>query len=212
MTTVYLIRHSEKYNKSNYLSINTSQNNQLLEEKVILSVNGEKMAESLSNKEEFYNLDSIYTSNCVRTLQTAKYFIEKSNIRPIIDDRFDERRIGIPNDKEYPDWYFRQFKDKDFKTIGGESVNDTFKRFNEAFKEVIKNNKGKRVAIFTHGNAMLFFLINFLDSYKVNDYKNLTFMFKGKKIFQGKINFLDTFKLELDDKGNISEIKVIRYE
>ena len=212
MTTVYLIRHSKKYNKTNYLSINTSQNKSLLEEKVILDIKGEKMAEEMSKKEEFKNLDVIYSSNCVRALQTAKYFYEPQNIKPIIDDRFDERRVGISNEKEYPDWYFRQFEDKDFKTIGGESVNECFKRFNEAFKEVIQSNKDKRIAIFTHGNAMIFFLIHYVDNYKVRAYKDFELIFNNKKIFEGKINFLDTFKLEIDDNFNISDIKVIRYE
>ena len=212
MTTIYLIRHSKKYNKSNYLNINSNQDNILLDEKVILDTTGEKMAEEMSKREEFDNLDMIYTSNLVRAISTAKYFFEKQNIRPIIDERFDERRVGIPNDKEYPDWYFRQFEDKDFKTVGGESVNDCFKRFNEAFMEVVENNKGKRVAIFTHGNAMIFFLIHYVDKYMVNDYKNFTFIYKDKAIFEGKINFLDTFKIEIDDDNNISDIKVIRYE
>ena len=212
MTTIYLIRHSKKYNKSNYLNINSKQENILLEEKVILDVKGEKMSEEMSKREEFQNLDAIYSSNCVRALQTAKYFFESQNIRPIIDDRFDERRVGIPNDKQYPDWYFRQFKDKDFKTIGGESINDCFKRFDEALKEVVKNNKNKKVAIFTHGNAMVFYLIHYLDNYKVNAYKDFEFIFNNKIIFEGKINFLDTFKLIIDDDYNIKEIKVFRYE
>ena len=212
MTTVYLIRHSKKYNKSNYLDINTTQSDILLEEKVILDVKGEKMAEEMSKKEEFQNLDVIYSSNCVRALQTAKYFYERDNIRPIIDERFDERRVGIPNEKEYPDWYFRQFEDKDFKTVGGESINDVFNRYNEAFFEAVKNNPNKRVAIFTHGNAMIFFLIHYLDSYKVNDYKDFEFIFKDKKIFTGKINFLDSFKIEVDDNLNIENIKVLKNE
>lgn len=212
MTTIYLIRHSEKYNKSNYLNIHTNEEEIILQEKVILDVKGEKMAEEMSKREEFQNLDAIYSSNLVRAISTAKYFYESQNLRPIIDDRFDERRVGIPNDNEYPDWYFRQFKDMDFKTVGGESVNDCFERFNEALNEVIKNNKSKRVAIFTHGNAMIFFLIHYIDRFEVSDYKDFTFIFKDKKIFEGKINFLDTFKLTIDDDGNISDIEVIRYE
>ena len=38
---------------------------------------GEKRAEILSNEKELQNIDVVYTSNCVRTLQTAKYLLEK---------------------------------------------------------------------------------------------------------------------------------------
>ena len=74
-TTVYLIRHSIRFNKNYIEKYNTCQNKTIKNEKIILSIEGEKRAEILSNKEELQNLDLIYTSNSVRTLQTAKYII-----------------------------------------------------------------------------------------------------------------------------------------
>lgn len=211
MTTIYLIRHSKKYGISNYESFRRNETETVSTEKIILDVKGEKMAESLSNEKELDNLDRIYTSNCVRTLSTAKYIYEKQNLKPNIDERFDERRVGIPNDKEYPDWFFRQFKDRDFKTVGGESVNDVYNRFNEAFMEVVKNNTGKRVAIFTHGNAMAFFLITKLESYKITEDKDIILYHNNKEIFNGKFRFLETFKLTVDDDGSIIDIENIEY-
>ena len=70
----------------------------LKEEKHILSVEGERRADILCNQEELQNIDCVYTSNCVRTLETAKYLLDKQNLNVTIDERFDERRIGIPND------------------------------------------------------------------------------------------------------------------
>ena len=203
MTTVYLIRHSK--------TIDYAASDIIPKDLKLDSV-GKKMAEEFFSRKEFDNLDNIYSSNYIRSFQTAKYLSEKQNIKIIIDGRFDGRIVGIPNDKEYPDWYFRQFEDRDFKTVGGESINDNYKRFNSAFLEIVRNNKGKRVAIFTHSNPIIFFLINYLDSYKVNGYKNFTFIFKNKKIFEDEIKYLDTFKLEVDDNEKIIDIKVIRYE
>lgn len=79
-TVVYLIRHSVRFNNKNLIEkYNTNQNELIKYEKIILSVTGEKRAEILSNEKELQNIDVVYTSNCVRTLQTAKYLLEKQN-------------------------------------------------------------------------------------------------------------------------------------
>ena len=68
-TTVYLIRHSVRLNmKNNIESYNTTQENLIKSEKIILSVTGERRAEKLSNERELQNIDVVYASNCVRTL------------------------------------------------------------------------------------------------------------------------------------------------
>lgn len=103
-TTVYLVRHSIRFNSNNILQYNTNQNKTLKNEKIILSVEGERRAEILSNEKELQNIDAVYTSNCVRTLQTAKYLLKKQNLRVNIDERFDERRVGKPNDDIVKDW------------------------------------------------------------------------------------------------------------
>ena len=144
-TIVYLIRHSVRFNNKEMIeSYKTTQNALLKNEKIVLSVTGEKRAEILSNEEELQNIDVVYTSNCVRTLQTAKYLLEKQHLKANIDERFDEKRVGKPNDKEYPDWYIRQYEDENFKTEGGESQAEVRERVNEAFQEVVSQNKGKR--------------------------------------------------------------------
>ena len=102
-TIVYLIRHSVRLNmKNNIESYNTTQESLIKSEKIILSVTGEIRAEKLSNEKELQNIDVVYASNCVRTLQTAKYLMEKQNLKANLDERLDERRTGKPNDKEYP--------------------------------------------------------------------------------------------------------------
>ena len=63
----------------------TDQDRNLKREKIILSVEGEKRAEKLANEKELQNIDVAYVSNCVRTLETAKYLVEKQNIKVNID-------------------------------------------------------------------------------------------------------------------------------
>ena len=71
MIEVYLLRHSET------LKVNNIKNNdslQLKNEKMILSINGEKLAYKKSQMKEMQDFDAVFSSNYVRTIATAKYF------------------------------------------------------------------------------------------------------------------------------------------
>ena len=78
MTEIYFLRHSE------ILKANNIENNdslQLKNEKIILSINGEKLAYEKSQEAEMQNFDVVFSSNYVRTIATAKYFTkDKINI------------------------------------------------------------------------------------------------------------------------------------
>lgn len=211
-TTVYLIRHSVRINTKNLIeSQKTSQDKIVKSEKIILSVTGERRAEILSNEEKLQNIDVVYTSNCVRTLQIAKYLLEKQHLKANIDERFDEKRVGKPNDKEYPDWYTKQYKDENFKTEGGESQAEVRERVNEAFQEVISQNKGKRIAIFTYDYA-IYFLLKWCKLEKVTPNREIKLSFKGKIVFDKKINSPEVFKLTLNDSNEIEEIENILFD
>ena len=147
-TTVYLIRHSVRLKERLIEKYNTVQNDTIKSEKSILSPEGEKRAEILSNEKELQNLDVLYASNCVRTLQTAKYIMEKQNLTINIDERLDERRTGKSIPMTRQEWLENQYLNPEFKTEGGESQLDVRKRFNEAFNELIEENREKRIAIF----------------------------------------------------------------
>ena len=210
-TIVYLIRHSIRFNKDYIEQHNTYQNITLKNEKVVLSVEGEKRAEILSNEKELQNLDAIYASNCVRTLQTAKYIIEKQNLKVNIDERFDERRIG--KEVKYPpkEWIELQYLDENFKTEGGESQKEVRARFSEAFEEVINKNKGKRIAIFSHGYAITFFIMKWCNFEYIEEKDNMKFTFKNKVIYNKKINAPEVFKLEFDENNQLIDIQNIEF-
>lgn len=74
MTTIYLIRHSKTL-KPNYLI--SSDNLQIQNEKQILSIDGERIAEQKFENDEFSNIDILFCSNYVRTIATAKYLADK---------------------------------------------------------------------------------------------------------------------------------------
>ena len=115
-TVVYLIRHSVRFNNKEMIeSYKTNQSDLMKYEKIILSVVGEKRAEILSKEQELQNIDIVYTSNCVRTLQTAKYLLDRQNLKVNIDERFDERRPGKPNEKDVLNWYTKQYEEENYK-------------------------------------------------------------------------------------------------
>ena len=210
MTVLYLIRHSVRLSLDDIESYNTKQNKLILNEKIVLSVDGEKRADILSNKDELKGIDVVYTSNCVRTLQTAKYLMEKQNLKANVDDRLDERRTGKPNFLEFPDWFERQYLDENFKTEGGESQKEVRKRLDEVINEIITKHKDKRIAVFSHGYAITFYLLKYCKLISIKNGK-LKYEFNGKIIFDKKINAPEVFKLTFDN-DKLIEIKLIEFD
>jgi 2,3-bisphosphoglycerate-dependent phosphoglycerate mutase len=153
-TIVYLMRHADATNKNNYNIIKDGDNNQLVNEKFILSVSGEKFAEKLSKLDELKKIDAIYSSAYVRAMGTAKYFALENNTILNIDERLNERKVGQLGDMEWKDFSRLQSKDFDFKLNGGESLNQTKKRMVEAMKNIIMYEAGNRVVVVSHACAL----------------------------------------------------------
>ena len=210
MTTIYLIRHSVRMPISNIESCNTYQNNVIRYEKIILNSEGEKRAKLLCEKSELQNIDVLYTSNCVRTLQTAKYMMELQNLKANIDERLDERRVGVPNNDLYPDWFERQYLDENYKTEGGESQKEVRERIDNIISEILKKYKNKRIAIFTHGYAITFYLLKYCKLLSIDD-KKLKLEFNNKIVFNKILNAPELFKLEFDNDKLIN-IELIEFD
>ena len=210
-TVVYLIRHSVRMKGEMIDTYNTSQSNLLKNEKIILSVSGEKRAEILSREEELQNIDVLYTSNCVRTLQTAKYMMESQNLKANIDSRFDERRVGSDFSLNVSDWVVLQYTDSNFRPLGGESQEEVRNRMYEALEEVVSANRGKRIAIFSHGLAITFLLLKWCHLDNICLDRKLVFSFKGKEVFNKRINSPDVFKLVFDEENNVLSIENIGF-
>ena len=59
----------------------------------MLSINGERLAEELSNNAELQNIDELWSSSYSRAVCTAKYIAEKNNLLINISDNFGERKL-----------------------------------------------------------------------------------------------------------------------
>ena len=181
-TIIYLIRHAETIDEDGIR--NTDETMQEINEKEILSIEGELDSEKLSKNKELKNLDSIWCSNYTRAKQTAKYISKENNLQYNLDKRLCERKLGniedlakFMADKDTRDPSREQLAFPDFKTRDGESANDTNKRMNDFINEVLKRYRGKRVAIISHGGAIKFYLLNYCE---VNESLNLSY--KGEEV------------------------------
>ena len=210
-TTVYLIRHSTKFDPNSIENYNTKDNKQLKTEKKMLSIEGEKRAETLSKQKEFENVDIVYCSNYVRTMQTAKYFIEKKNLKLNIDERFNERKIGTYDKNEYPNFFCEQYWNKELKADDGESQTEVNKRMLDGFWDVVNNNKGKNIVIVSHGTAISFLLMNWCKLLDVQQNLLREIEFNGKIIINRIYNSPEVFKVVLNENNEILNIENLEY-
>ena len=169
LTEVFLIRHSKKINQELIDNTKNTEYFQTRREKIVLSIEGERRAEKLSKLNIFNNLDIIFSSNYARTIQTAKYLAESKNLVIHVDERFNERKFGIRGEENIT---IKQYYDENLKNPEGECRKEVSTRMEEAFWDVVHNNKGKKIAIFTHGASMTFLLMN---------YRNLLFIFMRER-------------------------------
>ncbi|MFH0702578.1 MAG: histidine phosphatase family protein [bacterium] len=104
------------------------------------------------------NIDMIYTSSSLRSIQSAR--IIAKNLRKDFDilDDFYERRIGVWGglnlkqiEEKYPEM-LEQYRKKtcDFCPEGGESTDNLNKRVKNIINLIIKKNIQKRIIIITH--------------------------------------------------------------
>jgi len=211
MTILYLIRHSVKFERKCTNRLNCFDTNQLIDEKSILSVVGEKRAEILCNKEIFNDIDIIFSSNMVRSMQTAKYLCTRLNLPLNIDERINERKMGIRNTNIDKDWYVKQYLEPKYKLKEGESQEEVQKRMHSFISEIIKKYENKNIAVFSHGYAITYALLKWCTLKNITKDRVLTYEFNNKIILDKIINAPEVFKL-IFDKDKLVDIKLIEFE
>lgn len=163
-TTIFLIRHSEQLKIKNLLT--NSENSQIANEKTILSVEGEKKAEELSNIEELSTLDSVWCSNYVRALSTAKYIALQNNLEIQISPNLNERKLGNLDSLSKLKYKFthsfttEQLLDENLKNKDGESRIEVNTRMTNFINTLLHLNNGSKIAVVSHGAAIKFLLMN----------------------------------------------------
>ena len=164
-TIIYLTRHAETLAENGVR--NTNEDSQMINEKEILSVEGEEQAKELSKNAELKNLDIIWSSSYTRAKATAKYIANVNNLTINLDDSLSERKLGnlielgkFMENKNTRDPSQEQLLDRTFRTSDGESAEQTRERMNKFFNKILKEYEGKRIAVISHGGSIKFFLLN----------------------------------------------------
>lgn len=154
-TIVYLIRHAETVNENGIR--NTNESSQLINEKEILSVEGEEQSKRLSEYIELKDIDIIWSSSYTRAKATAKYIANNNNLSINLDSNLNERKLGnlkelgeFMKNKNTRDPSQEQLIDRNFKTSDGESAEDTKQRMTEVFNRILKKYEGKKIAVVSH--------------------------------------------------------------
>ena len=208
MTTIYLIRHSKPMKVNNTFN---KDNLQLQNEKSSLSIEGEQIAKEKLNKKEFDDIDIIFSSNYVRTIQTAKYLSEKNNVEINIISDLGERKFGIDSWDELPDNFERkQFLDENYKLNNGENQKEVRDRMYSVIMKILNEYHNKRIAIVSHGTAISYLLKKWCDVSIVNN--KLRYSFKNEIILDGYFNYCETFRLVFDDENKLIDIKNIKLD
>ena len=90
----------------------------------------------------------------------------------------------------------KQFIDENYKIGNGESQKEVSDRMYNCLMEIIKECKGKRIAIVSHSTAILYLLKKFVD---IDNQGNCTF--NGKYFFNcmGNWKYCEIFKLEFEE-------------
>ena len=167
-TIIYLIRHAETIDENGIR--NTNEDSQMINEKEILSVNGEEQSKKLSQHTELNHIDIIWSSSYTRAKATAKYIANNNNLPINLDSNLNERKLGnlkelgeFMKDKKTRDPSQEQLLERKFKTTDGESAEDTRKRMNKFFDRILKEYKGKKIVVVSHGGSIKFFLLNWCE-------------------------------------------------
>lgn len=182
--TVYFVRHGEKQASSSH--------NSILKKELELTNEGVLQAELAGRYLASVGIIRIYSSNYKRAVQTSEKISEATKAAVSIDSRFGERvlfakEVGIELAKKE---FLKSQSDWDYKTKGGESLNESVIRFSAGVDSIVMNST-PIVAVVAHGRV--------LQSY----FKQLFSDNRFSKVDLA-IGFCDIYKVEYQDGMPVS--------
>lgn len=139
MSMIYFVRHAERDT-----TIHKDQ-------EAPLTVKGYEDAEKLKYFFTEKDINTIYSSPYLRTIETIRPTADKLNLPIQQVDDLHERNIGSWID-DFHRYSKKQWEDFDYKRLNGESLNEVAERLLIAYKE-ITNNIEDDIIICGHGTA-----------------------------------------------------------
>jgi broad specificity phosphatase PhoE len=127
---------------------------------VVLSEQGISRIKLIAESLKKENIDLIFSSDYLRTKQTAEIVAKILNLKVIADIRLGDTNIGNYYGKSKAEFY-DEFPDPiqrfELGPKGGESWNDVKKRLSVFLKEVEEKYQDKNILIVGHGDSLWLF-------------------------------------------------------
>src|ERR1041385_405920 len=149
-TNVFLVRHGQsKGNAERRFGGHTA---------TPLSARGHKQAEATARTLKSESITAIYSSDLARALETAKPLAKMTGLSVNGTSAFRERDVGVMEGltfedaaQQHPEQYAALLR-RDFEYVltGGESYRQLLDRAREKLDQIIEENRGGRIAVFSH--------------------------------------------------------------
>lgn len=153
MTKIYIVRHCEAEGNNKRLFQGSTDCD--------ITEMGEKQLKLLKKRFSTIHLDKIYTSPLIRARKTAAAIKGDRDIEIIADSDFTEIHGGVVEGKPFSEAFSGipglaeawNYAPQDFAPEGGEPMRHAYERIWQAVIRAAKENKGKTVAVATHGGV-----------------------------------------------------------
>jgi probable phosphoglycerate mutase len=144
-----------------------------------LSAKGREQAEKTARALAGESFSAIYTSDLPRAVETATPLAELTGLDLRITDAFRERSVGVMEGltfeeaaEQHPEQYGALLRrDLDHVLLGGESYRQLLDRASRKLDESIEDNKGGRIAIYTHTGTICILALHLMGALDAPDLK-----------------------------------------
>lgn len=171
-------------------------------EKMMLSLDGENLAESLCSIKDLASIEAVYSSNYFCAMDTSKYLAETNKIEIFVDERLGERLVGDLGGNEIRFLKGMQEHDFSYKLPNGESIQEVTLRMKNCVKDILKNDY-EEVAVVTHPIALLsLFTLWCNKGFSLED--RLILDYHEDILFDGSFHEIDLIKVVFDENRVIS--------
>jgi len=203
--TLYVLRHGESLRQKTHRMSSWPEKT-----RVPLTPNGRKDIEKLAKNLKKKRIDYIFSSDLLRTKQTAEILGKELTIKPVFDKRLREVDVGALNGKHIREigrvWgkkgetnlehYLRRFEEPLPK---GESWVDVRRRMVDFVREIEKRYKGKTVLLVSHELP-----ISLLETALAGFSREETIACREKnRIEPGEMRVLPPFSLPMNNNGEV---------
>jgi len=144
-----------------------------------LSERGQKQADATARTLKSESLTAIYSSDLARATETARPLAEMTGLTINGTVAFRERSVGVMEGltfedaaQQHPEQYAALLR-RDFEHVltGGESYRQLLGRAREKLDEIIDQNRGGRIAIFSHTGTICILVLHLMGALDSSELK-----------------------------------------